>query len=304
MDVVLATSHSVPRGIRAATEIQSQVARFTAALDSDSGLFARIQYISLFDQDLERIRLNFQDAWTPIIDLGFLGAKLYLYAHVFTQKRHNLRNFDSQILQNETQFKVIITSGFAAAVRFVYLISQPYVLNGSTLPDITSSEPTSMKENPHWRLPQHFYQKLALAAVFLVKFLVVASHSSDSDKDTARNHLTMAFDIFDTYPNSKVHHSIAKKIEIMSRTNSAGEGVTNSRLGANMLYDALIEATNIQRAKESASTGKAGDIFNPISTAEAMDGDIPSDLAQYLNADWPMPWDTFFDLDMDFGLQI
>lgn len=302
MDTILAKAQGLPRVLIAQTEIQLYVSRFTQALDGSNDPTARLAYITMFDRDLERVRGTFQDIWTEEIELNLLTAKLYLYSNSFVAGKPSLFH-EVNGSHSDSSARVIIVSGLATAVRYVQAFSR--LDQSATSPFSTgAAQPTVGQLNRQTHVPHHYFRTLAFSTFFLLKYLAVASDASESDKELAKNHLEIAHNIFRSFPDSKEHIGVAGTLDALKKTNVAKESKVSTRLGASIFYEALLNFSQLEKAKAAAakdSLESAPGNLGSIVTEEDQSARDAYLIAEYLNANWDMPWDTnFFDMGMEY----
>jgi len=300
MDDILTKTKGLPRVLTAQTDIQLHAARFTQALDGASDPATRLGYINLFDRDLERVRGTFQDTWTEEAELNLLSAKLYLYSHSFIAGQPSLFLGAGGSSHLDSSARVILMDGLSTVVRYIHAFSQ---LDQSALSPFSAgaSQPTNSQVNRQLHLPHHYFRTLAFSAFFLLKFLAIAPDATESDKILARNNLTTAHGIFMAYPYSKETRGVAMTIETLGKTNVAREGKVQTRLGASIFYDALLNFSQLEKAKAAAAKDNLeraeGNLDSTVGGEPFVGG---MDLtAEYLSANWDMLWETnFFDMGM------
>jgi hypothetical protein len=290
--------------IVAHTDIQLHVARFTRALDDTVDLSAKVMYINMFERDLERLRGTFQSTWGDDVELNLIGAKLYLYSHIFVARSKENYRVGKVVkpLLGDSGWRKIVYSGLSAAVSYIHAFSE----QGRQASSPSASSPIPLEEPVQLRCyPHHYWRTLVLAAFYLLKFLALDSDSTETERELARNHLTTSYDTFMSYPNSIEHIAVAKTIEMLAKTSGIpAESKVNTRLGASIIYDALLTFSQLQKAR---SAGKLDREESEVSMIEATSG-IPEDasqddgfsIAEFLSTDWDLPWDTnFFDVGME-----
>jgi hypothetical protein len=141
---------------------------------------------------------------------------------------------------------------------------------------------------------------MAFTAFFLLKFLAIAPDASESDKILARNSLSTVHGIFMSYPDSKEHFGVAMTIEILSKTNAANEGKVQTRLGASILYDGLLNFGQLEKARAAAAKENIETASKTMESAVSEIDQTVHDtefMTEFLNANWETLWDTnFFDM--------
>ncbi|KAK3389577.1 hypothetical protein B0H63DRAFT_463977 [Podospora didyma] len=330
MDDILGNPSGLPKVIVAQTDIQLHVARFTRALDSSMDGAAKVMYINMFERDLDRLRTTFESTWTGNVEFNLIGAKLYLYSHIFVARKRSQSDRDSRrsngarsLLLDPGSSKIIY-SGLSSAVSYIHSFSE--------LSRVAMSTPASISESPGAFLPHgsnaqmyyphHYWRTMALAAFYLLKFLALAPDVPVAEQELARNHLTMAHSNLMMYASSVEHTATAKTFELLLRTaGMPAEGKVNTRLGASIIYDGLLTFSQLQKARsagkldmdrmvgpeppsqsaETSATTTGLDLSAAASTPGGYDAAFDNaafSIAEFLNTDWDLPWYTNF---FDFG---
>ncbi|KAK3367407.1 hypothetical protein B0T24DRAFT_635799 [Lasiosphaeria ovina] len=196
----------------------------------------------------------------------------------------------------------------------------------------TSSPPgPPQKVNRQMYFPHHYWRSLVMASFFLLKFLAVAAApgvggeaEAEAEQELARNHLATSYKTFMSYANSIEHVAVAKTLERLVQT-AAGvpaEGKVNTRLGASVIFDGLLVFGQLEKARTAGmlelqaqmqmQTQTHQDHVQPQQQAEtplffdsgaATPGyggfDNGFSIAEFLDSDWNLPWETnFFDMGM------
>lgn len=211
------------------------------ALDGPVDPLTQQSLIHLFDQDLEAIRSNFQDGWSPEIEMSLQSAKVYLYSSCFIYD-------GAQVLgdfgPHKISYSVILRSGLRAAASVVHLFDEI-----ATLPQGDSSFAI-------W-LPKYHFRNLAFSTTYLLTFVTAFPDATESDKDLAMNNITLAYQIFCRLSPAGQSSRTGQTIELLGRMQRSGgsqvELHVKSRFGASLLYNALWAAKKIRNRHESLS---------------------------------------------------
>jgi hypothetical protein len=299
MDSILTkSSGGLPKVLLAQTDIQLYVARFTQALDGATEPAARIAYINMFDRDLERVRGTHHDAWADFIELSLLGAKLYLYSHSFVAGKPTLfpGKKDAHI---DSSAKIILMSGLSTAMQYARCFSQLNQSVSSSF-DNESSPFSTSSSNLMFYTPHYYSRTLAFTGFFLLKFLAIAQDDADSDKALAREHLAMIINYFKSFPDSKEYAGVAMTFQTLGRANLGTGSKVQTRLGASIIYDGLLNLTQLEKAKATAAQENLDTVFEDMDiTISPADQEARETylMTEFLNANWDMPWETnFFDM--------
>ena len=306
MDAILAKPTGLPKVMVAQTDIQLHVARFTLALDGVMEPSSKAIHLNMFERELERLRSTFEPIWTGDTELNIIGAKLYLYGHLFVARKSEDSSMQNpHHLIGDSSSRRILYSGLAAAVSYIHSFSELQLPESSPMSPETPSSASPLVANREWYYPHHYWKNLCFASFFLLKFLAVASDATEADQELARNHLTTAYNIFMGYPNNKEAVGVAKTIELLVQTNAIqAEGKVATRLGASIIYDSLLTFSQLEKARhagkldmsEQEHPAAVQTVLTPV--GESFESNFS--LADFLNADWNLAWETnFFDMGMD-----
>jgi len=303
MDNILANPSGLPKIIVSHTDIQRHVARFTLALDSAADLGGKVTHINMFERDLERLRGSVESTWTHDVELNLTGARLYLYAHIFVGRRRGggAAGQTGRQLLEDSGARNIVFAGLTAAVKYIHSFRGPE--------DVSESPST----NRHWSYPHHYWRTLALASFYLLKILALASDIPEAEQELARNHLTKAYDTFVSLPNLIETMAVAHTIELLVQTTTgvSTESKVSTRMGASIIYDGLLTFSQVQKAKSAGKLPQGEtetawpSIGSPEMSTTASTGGYDEfegafSLAEFLSADWELPWDAnFFDIGSD-----
>jgi hypothetical protein len=213
--------------------------------------------IRLLDQELDKVKSTFQDAWTPELDLRLDAAKLYLYAFCYLTHSPLVEDIPgaSSIM---VSFNQLLLQGFCAACRIIDTFSGLAFVEEDTTPSLHVS-------NEHFgRLlyyPKPLYTNLFFATVFLLQFLTAQRHASQTDRDFAIDHVTKAHHIFSQFRASREHKRAALLIEVLARLTRSGGGhaepMTKARLGASIQHSQTFLAAQARKRSIDPNTGHA-----------------------------------------------
>ncbi|TKA67983.1 hypothetical protein B0A49_07639 [Cryomyces minteri] len=115
---------AIPRNFAALTEIQSQVARLTAALEGVLSTGVPISIVQLFDTDLNGIKERYSGDWSVTAELDLQAAKLHLYALRLLPKGEQDASGSSHISDTKVFKKGILHKGMIAAVRLIQTMTE------------------------------------------------------------------------------------------------------------------------------------------------------------------------------------
>ncbi|MCJ1418213.1 hypothetical protein MMC32_004560 [Xylographa parallela] len=239
----------VPKEIAAHVDIQHQVARYTTTLDGQLEVRTKNALIKLFEQDLDCLRVNYQDVWSEALDIELLGAKLYLYGMSFVSANPNNIE-EGQIETPELLSRCFLYRGFAAAVRLLHTVRHLNVAEDPRMPEHPRPPIVNLLQELPGRanylrqlgfLPKQFFRMVAFANFYLLWFLAVDLGASEADKDLAKNYVSGTHRLFMSFPNTPEYIRYGNTLEVLGRMPSITNGNpalrVNSRLGASFMYD-------------------------------------------------------------------
>jgi hypothetical protein len=306
MDAILASPSGLPRVIVAQTDIQLHVARFTRALDHTGEATAKVMYINMFERDLERLRGTFESTWSNNLELNLTGAKLYLYSHIFVVRRQGSDTIgqNARALLEDSGSRKIIYSGLTAAVSYIHSFSEQ--TQSVPSPESCDTSPASSlpQTSQQMSYPHHYGRTLVLASFYLLKFLALAPDVPEAEQELARNHLTTSYNIFMSY-TTRESIATAKTIELLVKTAGIpAEGKVNTRHGASVIFDGLLTFSQLEKARNAGKLDRAEPETPALESTDVTPGydgfDNGFSIAEFLNTDWNLPWDTnFFDMGME-----
>ncbi len=266
----------IPRHFIAGTEINRHVGRYTTHLDGMVDNDAQRSLTTLFDHELDNIKLKYYDTWSPELEIRLQAAKLYLCALSYITEYSLNPTTDVTRARPSTSVQLVLQQGLTASVR---MITRALELHTSTvgLPDTVINSPHATSGNSSHFLfyPKPYFTDIYFAAVFLLKFLVAQPHASHQDRELAINHTTTSHRILSAFPSSRDHRRGALLIEILGRMTRSGglpPGLhITDRLGASLIYDTSLHATLLRNRDPTTA------ILAPAHTrlTLSMVGDLP-----------------------------
>ncbi|MCJ1395672.1 hypothetical protein MMC18_008558 [Xylographa bjoerkii] len=254
----------IPKDIAAHVDIQHQVARYMTTLDGHLEARTKNALIKLFEQDLDRLRVNYEEVWSDALDIELLGAKLYLYGMSFVSADSN----DIEPSQTEApglSSRSFLYRGFAAAVRLLHTVCNLKIADDHRSPERPRSPILNLSPELPKRAnyisqlgfyPKQFFRMVAFANFFLLWFLAVNLGAPEADKELARNYVSGTHRLFMSFTNSIEHMRYGKTLEVLGRMPSITDGNpamrVNSRLGASFMYDIIRNAVLYREATRHA----------------------------------------------------
>ncbi|MCJ1400630.1 hypothetical protein MMC11_003838 [Xylographa trunciseda] len=249
---------TVPKAMAASVDIQHQVARYMTTLDGQLEVRTKNALIKLFEQDLDRLRVNYEDVWSEALDIELLGAKLYLYGMSFVwASPYDIEQ--SQTEPPELSSRSFLYRGFAAAVRLLHTVCQFKVAEDPRSPMVKLS-PNSPKRAHYISqlsfFPKQFFRMTAFATFFLLWFLAIDLGASEADRELAKNYVSGTHRLFMSFTNSPEHIRCGQTFEVIGRMPSITDGNpalrVNTRLGASFMYDIIRNTTLYREATRHA----------------------------------------------------
>lgn len=132
----------------------------------------------LVNGELDAIATTFRDDSPGSLRLesAVLAAKLYLFALVITKWP-----------TASSSRELTLQAGLTAAMRIVYIASQPSRSNNS-------DDPSSLQSRR--ALPKTYYRAVAFATFFLITFFHLNTAASPEERQSAASHIAMAQSVF------------------------------------------------------------------------------------------------------------
>ena len=295
----MCSSSDVPRHLQARADIQRHVVRYTTALDEAIDSRTQTSLIQLFDQDLGQTERAFQDVWSEDLDIELQGARLNLYSFslIPTVPSGDAGTYRPEPLSSNT--RVFLQLGLTAAVRMIQMSCR---MNKPKIPAMSPSQKDKYDPAGLFFYPKQHFRILAYAAIFLLWFLAVDAHASDSDKELAQNHVKAMHKLFMSFVGSSEHIRAAKTIELLGRMpNNMGEMSTPrvfTRLGTNFMINALRNCMiygnrpNLGSAspEPSSEASYEEDNGDRQMTTEPPRADDSYQMLQGMTGDWEFPF--------------
>ena len=262
---------SIPSLLRARAEIQRQVVRYITALDISHELYTRIPLTKLYDRELEVLRSTFRDTWSADIEFHLLGSKIYLYGLCFATTNTYPESASATGLAGDLSIdlglssQAILHMGLGAIVRLTQTFSNSRTSLHKRLHQYEDCSAYGQCISDHMFYPKSYFQTLFFAGCFLLFFLSTNVRATPQDKEIARSHIGIIYEIFSEFPTEE-HEDAARHLrKIMKVVNqdTTRLGITvETRLGANIWFSALLIAKTAnlhatqfnQQEGQSAST--------------------------------------------------
>jgi len=128
--------------------------------------------------------------------------------------------------------------------------------------------------------PKHYFRGIVFAAVFLLRYFILDPSSNPSDKEVARNHVTLIRNVFSKYSQEPTDEAgrAGRLVEVLGRQKIPPHAIRKiniqDRLGATMILQDIKAVTNPQDLQYLRDrSGRNGD----TATAESVSNEKPSE---------------------------
>ncbi|KAK9432186.1 hypothetical protein V1505DRAFT_307468 [Lipomyces doorenjongii] len=300
----LGFDNDCPAEFTVLVSIQCQNAKIVQTLDGPVDHLTRNSLTTIFDRDLEAIRLNSSEVWTVELEILLLGAKLFLYSLSLPQVVYSSLN-ECHIWTTRPDDLVILSSAFRTACRLIDLFSQAESGSGNKTPGVAAARRQIC-------YPKHHFMLLCYASLFLLKLLAVTSQVPAFDVGYAQHHVQAAMDVFNRHSREHLdeHHEAAKLLEILARIEPSfyiqDPEITRvkvkTRFAASLLHDSITVARVRRHAsKQSDRSSKLRETFDmnaatANTAAEPLEAvKMTHDLNQLPTDDSSVPWGVWDD---------
>ncbi|KAK3081098.1 hypothetical protein LTS18_010285 [Coniosporium uncinatum] len=246
LNTIVQITHEVPmpQELIIEADIQRCIAKYTGVLQGPLTSLTLDPLVKLFEDDFNSIRSQHEDTWNERLEFHLLISKLNLYAMVCV--------FESQTENNNIELRAVSSSsrnpihyaGMAASAQVATLFTRMFNEAVANMP----------KPPPKYWLPfpKHYFRGIVFAAVFLLRYFILDPSSNPSDKEVARNNVTLIRNVFSMYSQEPTDEAgrAGRLVEVLGRQKIPPHAVRKiniqDRLGAAMILQGIKAATDPQ----------------------------------------------------------
>ena len=228
------SEYSPSRDFSIQVRIQLAVASFSHVLSNSVNDDIDSSLVRLLDLELDGLKEECSDTWTDMAEMGFLAAKLYVYALVITR-----------VPPGAASRNILLKLSLGVSLRIAHLASAR--LHNSSPAD-THGLTAGQRQRTH---PKNYFRTIAFAMVFLLRYFSLNSAAHADEQQLAANHVKAAHQVFQTCavgPRDEFARAAAF-FETLGRQDPVNADALRTRLaadqrmGVSILFDALSTAS-------------------------------------------------------------
>ncbi|KAF2499546.1 hypothetical protein BU16DRAFT_524023 [Lophium mytilinum] len=290
--------------------VMKQYARSRSILES-MGRNSDYNIVQMLCKELDNMRDEQQEIWSPDTEIILLGVQLSIYTHQLEHALpHNTSRFDkASRYEQESTNDILVNVAFGLAVRLI-----------DAFHSITVTDPNSA--TPQRYLPKHYFNMLLVASAVIVKARTKSPSATAHASAMAQNQLRHSYTILSAW-SAREHDEpdrAARLIGVLSRAERQGglkltESCKDSRTGIAVISDVIMTAkelresagtSSLARMKESGVSDRdtAGDMQVHMEGEPGLGPQLDSYDSEFPLDQWVQELLLDWDLGRHYGFQM